>query len=124
MVYAADGPATALVETLVHAGRADLLEESYVLFEISLDEERHLYRLSPELLPPNWQAWPWPTTTQEIGTYWSELEASVVLEVPSAVVPFHRNYLINAQHPDFAELEIVGPANFPIDPRLVRPGPS
>jgi hypothetical protein len=30
-------PRQRFVETLVHAGRADLLEESYVLFEISLD---------------------------------------------------------------------------------------
>ena len=119
MVYAADAPATALLETLVHAGRADLLEMPYVVFEVRLDAGRHLLRLPPEQLPADWQAWPWPASTQEIGTYWFESEASVVLEVPCAVVPYHRNYLINVQHPDFMELEMEGPAAFPIDPRLV-----
>ena len=119
MVYAADAPATALLETLVHADRADLLRAPYVVFEISLDPDRHLLRLPPELLPPDWQGWPWPERTQEIGTYWFASRRSVVLEVPSAVVPYHRNYLVNVQHPDFAALEIEGPEDFPIDPRLV-----
>jgi RES domain-containing protein len=38
--------------------------------------------------------------------------------VPCAVAPFHCNYLVNPQHPDFAELTINGPADFDVDPRL------
>jgi RES domain-containing protein len=124
MVYAADAPATALVETLVHADRADLLRMPYVVFEVSLNEDRHLLRLPSERLPADWQAWPWPAATQEIGTYWFASRASVVLEVPSAVVPYQRNYLINVQHPDFAALKIAGPMDFPIDPRLAGTGSS
>lgn len=124
MIYAADAPATALLETLVHAGRAELLQMPYVVFEVRIAPERHLLRLPPDLLPSGWQAWPWPASTQEIGTFWFESRASVVLEVPCAVVPYHRTYLINARHPGCAELEIEGPEDFPIDPRLVRHGSS
>lgn len=118
VVYAADQPATALLETLVHATRADLIRVPYVVFEIGLDEDRHLLRLPQEILPADWQAWPWPASTQEIGTYWFQSQASAVLEVPSAVIPYHRNYLINPSHPDFQELHIEGPTPFPIDVRL------
>lgn len=123
MVYAADQPAAALLETLVHAGRVDLPRADYVLFHVELDAEEHLLRLPVPALPEDWQAWPWPASTQEIGTYWHEQQASVVLEVPSAVVPVHRNYLINAQHPAFSELQIRGPEAFPIDARLVPSTP-
>ena len=119
MVYAADAPATALLETLVHAGSADLITSPYVVFEITLDPKRHLLRLPEDLLPPDWQAWPWPASTQVIGTYWFEATASVALEVPCAVVPRQRNYLLNIRHPDFEALDIRGPEQFPIDPRLV-----
>ena len=121
MVYAADAPATALLETLVHADRATLIDIPYVVFEIDFDPADLLLRLPPNLLPSDWQAWPWPASTQEIGTYWFESQASVVLEVPCAVVPHHRNYLLNVQHPRFSELNIQGPDDFPIDPRLAGP---
>ena len=122
MVYAADQPATALLETLVHAGRADLIQEAYVLFRVELDEEKHLVRLPSAQLPEDWQAWPWPASTQEIGSYWHQSAASVALEVPSATLPVHRNYLLNAQHPAFSELQIEGPKAFPIDAGLIPRG--
>lgn len=118
MIYASDAPATALLEILVHTDRAELLPAPYVVFEITLEPERHLLRLAQRLIPDEWQAWPWPGSTQEIGTYWFESKASVILEVPSAVVPYHRNYLINRHHPLFSELEIQGPEVFSVNSRL------
>ena len=118
MVYAGDQPATALLETLVHAGRADLITADYVLFEIELDEDADLLRLPNSELPPDWRDWPWPASTQEIGTFWHENRNSVALSVPSAVIPMHRNVLLNIQHPRFTDLTINGPNPFPIDTRL------
>jgi RES domain-containing protein len=124
MVYATDAPATALLETLVHTERANLLTAPYVVFTLHLDDERHLLRLPAEMLPADWQAWPWPASTQEIGTYWFQARASLMLEVPCAVVPHHRNYLINPRHPAFAELRIEGPRPFPMDARLGVSSPA
>ena len=118
MVYAADQPATALLETLVHAGRADLVTAGYVLFEIELDDDADLLTLPDADLPPDWRDWPWPASTQEIGTFWHERQDSVALSIPSAVIPMHRNVLLNIQHPRFAGLAIEGPKPFPIDTRL------
>ena len=120
MVYGADQPATALLETLVHAGRADLIEEPYVLFEVQIHPDAHLLRLPKEELPEDWQAWPWPRSTQELGTYWYEKQASLALEVPSAVVPHQSNFLVNASHPDFDEVEVRGPEDFSIDTRFTQ----
>lgn len=122
MIYAADGPATALLETLVHIDQATLITTPYVLFEITLDPDLHLLRFSAKHLPSDWRDWPWPASTQEVGSFWFETQASVVLEVPSAVVPFHANYLINQHHPDFAGLTISAPQACPIDTRLGKRG--
>ena len=119
MVYTADQPATALLETLVHAGRADLITADYVYFSTALDEDAHVLTLPDEQLPGDWQAWPWPASTQQIGTFWHERGDSVALSVPLAVVPMHRNTLLNIQHPDFRALSIDGPFPFPVDTRLV-----
>lgn len=120
VVYAADAPATALVETLAHAESASLLVEPYVVFRVTLDPERHLLQLPPDELSPDWQAFPWSDGTQALGTLWFETAASVALEVPSAVVPSQRNVLLNPRHPLWKEIVVEGPEPFPIDPRLAR----
>jgi len=70
-------------------------------------------------LPSDWRVWPWPTATQQIGTFWHERRASVALSVPSAVIPMQRKVLLNIQHPRFADLAIDGPFPFPANTRLV-----
>ena len=118
MVYAADQPATALLETLVHTGRADLITADYVLFRIELDEDAHVLTVPDESLLDDWQAWPWPRSTQQIGTFWHQQQRSIALQVPSAVAPIQHNMLLNIQHPDFATLSISDPMPFSVDTRL------
>lgn len=119
LIYCAASPALALLETLVHAERADVLRFEYAALPVRFDEIL-LERVAPEELPENWQAWPYPASTQAFGMQWLEQERSVVLEVPSALVPHERNYLINPRHSRFDEIA-AGPAEpFPVDPRLAR----
>lgn len=118
IVYASDTPAGALLEVIVHTDATNRLKHDYVLFEIHVDPD-DILTIGPNLLPDDWRADPWPASTQEIGTFWYRQQASVVLEVPSAVVPHQRNYLVNVAHPNFEELEIQGPDPFEIDPRLI-----
>lgn len=122
MVYAAASPAVALLETLVHVEAPEaLLAFEYVAIPIDFDEESDLLiHLSSEDLPDDWKAWPWPASTQRLGAQWMREARSVLLDVPSAVVPHERNYLINPRHPQFGDLQIGSPEAFPIDPRLVR----
>ena len=118
VVYASDTPAGALLEIIVHTEAAVLLGHRYVLFSVEIDRARHLLRLEPALWPSDWRAALWPASTQRIGAGWLEGQDSVVLEVPSAIVPHQSNYLINPEHPRFEELQIAGPDPFEIDPRL------
>lgn len=120
LVYAAESPALALVETLVHvAAPEDLLAFEYVVVPLYL-EEKHLEQLGEERLPEDWNVWPWPVSTQALGTRWLREERSVALEVPSAVVPRQRNYLLNPRHLQFDEAEAGPPEPFPIDARLLQ----
>lgn len=122
VVYTAESAALALLETLVHVERADLLRFDYAaipvtlpdaLFDDDLVETPH-----PEDLPPDWQVWPYPASTQTLGARWFDARRAVALVIPSAVVPHERNALLNPTHPRFADLEIGDPQPFPVDPRL------
>ncbi len=122
VVYAAESAALALLETLVHVERADLLGFDYVAIPVTvpdaLEDDGLVEVLDPGSLPADWRAWPYPASTQALGTAWFDARRAVVLIVPSVVVPHERNVLLNPTHPRFGELEIGEAQPFPVDPRL------
>lgn len=119
VVYAADSPAAALLETLVHAVRTDLLTASYVVFAVDVPEGL-VVDLAPDELPPEWKSWPWDPQAQRVGTLWFDERVSVALSVPSAVAPMHRKYLLNPQHSDWDLVTVGPPQPYPVDARLAE----
>lgn len=117
VVYAASSAALALLETLVHAERADLLRADYVAIPLRVPAGL-TQRPDPASLPADWQAWPHPASTRALGTAWFDAGRSAALVVPSAVVPHEWNVLLNPLHPDFHRIEVGKPEPFPIDARL------
>ncbi len=69
-------------------------------------------------LPKDWSSSPAPTTTQSIGDEWARALVSAVLEVPSAIVPFEKNYLLNPAHADYSKITLSKPSKFAFDERL------
>lgn len=121
VVYAAESPALALLEVLIHVERPRLLTMDLVVVPARFDEallESVAAFVGPEGLPADWRTFPWPASTQQIGQRWFAEKRSVVLEVPSAVVPSASNYLLNPEHPRFDEVARGPAAPFDVDPRL------
>ncbi|HEX6204123.1 MAG TPA: RES domain-containing protein, partial [Thermoanaerobaculia bacterium] len=49
---------------------------------------------------------------------WVASSRSAVLAVPSVVVPWETNYLLNPAHPDFARVVVERPRRLDLDQRL------
>jgi RES domain-containing protein len=73
---------------------------------------------SLEVLPEDWQVDPAPASTNDIGSTWAQLDPSLMLRVPSAVVPVEFNLILNIQHSDFGKLEFGKGQEFVFDSRL------
>lgn len=116
MVYAAGSQSLAILEMVVHLDSPDLLKR-YVLFGIEVDESL-VTNLDRSVLPKNWKKDPAPLKAQAIGDAWAKGFESVVLSVPSVLVPSESNFLINPRHPDFSKLSIGRPLSFRFDTRL------
>jgi len=69
-------------------------------------------------LPGNWRTYPAPEALQDLGTEWIRRCETVVLSVPSAVVPDERNYLLNPAHQEFSSIRVCSPRPFHFDPRM------
>jgi RES domain-containing protein len=73
----------------------------------------------PEL-PEDWRALPSPRSTAEVGDRWAAAGESLVLRVPSVVLPAESNYLLNPAHPASSSVDVGEPGALEIDPRLLE----
>ncbi|CAN5844737.1 RES family NAD+ phosphorylase [soil metagenome] len=122
VVYTAANASLATLEIVVHV-RPDLFGERRLL-ELEVPEDS-LERVSEQAFiqllrnaPP---AEP-EAATRTFGSEWLQQRRSLVLEVPSFVMPVERNYLLNPLHPRFQDVTIVRRELVTLDPRLVIHG--
>ena len=117
MVYTAQSIALATLEMLVHLDE-DAVLPKYKICPVHFDET--LCKIQAKrALPKNWSDYPAPEALQALGDIWVKNQSTLVLRVPSVVVPAENNYLINPQHPDFDQLKFSKPVPFQFDARLL-----
>jgi RES domain-containing protein len=118
MVYASEHQSLAALEIRVHIDKTRM-RRLYKCFAFQFDEQlMEVFRVGG--LPKDWMQEPPPPSLQLLGDNWAKSGASVILAVPSVVIPKELNYLINPKHPDFAKLKIEKPTDFAFDQRLFQ----
>lgn len=116
VTYLSEHLSLAALEILAHAEDVALLE-SYVALKVTLPDTE-LSEASE--LPEDWQDNPPPKSTREIGRRWFNEGKTLLLKVPSALIPSEHNYLVNPNHADFAKIEVAEPFAFAFDARVLR----
>jgi len=118
VAYTSGSLSLATLEVMVHTPFYRALK-NYVC--IPIDFNLNLSQsITTEDLPDNWTADPIPQSVKELGDRWIQNQESVILKVPSAIIPVEYNYLINPSHPDFEKVVILSPQKFAFDPRLFK----
>lgn len=118
VIYTAGSLALASIEMVVNLPSPKLLEAFVripVRFNSNLVEDPPLFKL-----PKSWKSRPISPLTRDLGDKWIKEQRSVVLKVPSVVVPEEFNYLLNPMHPDFKKVEVGKPVVYHFDPRLAK----
>ena len=115
VVYTSASLDLAAIETFVHLGD-DSLQIRFVFFQIEIpDTVLVQHGLRP---PPNWRAEPPQEESMRYGSAWLGENRTAVLEVPSAIVPSEKNYLLNPRHADFRRIRLGKAQPFVFDPRM------
>jgi len=120
IIYAAEHPAAALVEILVHLDR-DLLPDRFQLIAIEAPESIRIQNIPQDVLRADWSTN--DAVTRKLGDAWLAARSSLLLRVPSVILPDAWNVLINPAHPDISQLVIEKRQSFPLDPRLTGVNP-
>lgn len=116
VVYLADHPASALLETMVHLEiDAEDLPTHYQLLGVDVPDDLAVSPIGE--LPQDWRQR--TDATRGLGDTWLRDAPTALLRVPSAIVPDASNYLLNPAHADAARVTLASTARAAFDPRLM-----
>ncbi len=122
VVYLAGSLSLAALELLVHIDNRRALQE-HCAVPVSFDEGLVLH-VNRGDLPEDWTSPGAIPKTQALGDAWVGSNASVLLAVPSAVIPQELNFLFNPEHSQAVSLTLGEPQPFRFDPCLLKPRPA
>jgi RES domain-containing protein len=84
------------------------------------DDAALFKRLAVADLPVNWTQLDAYPKLQELGSAWYKQQESLVLQVPSAIIPSEYNYVINTKHPLFlSSVQLLRSEDYFWDERLL-----
>ena len=128
VVYATLNVATAVLETVVHFGVGAKAHSNKYLVEIDVPNDIFEAREKMDIAQLEtagyrfWDAIPFSESSQPVGDLWVKAGTSLLLDVPSAILPHagipDKNILINPAHADLPRLQITRTDKFIYDPRL------
>jgi RES domain-containing protein len=114
IVYLTETPAAALLEVCVHTSANDVPPE-FTLLKIEGPDVR-VPSIKTSDLPKDWRTR--LEVTRDLGTAWLEKKESVLLEVPSVIVPETINFLFNPSHKQATKFRVADIFSYPFDVRL------
>jgi len=113
MVYACSTPSLSVLEIRVHTGPEGegIL---YALCQIELPKKL-VTKFDNTYLPSDWNLNPPQLSTQKLGSDWARGRTSVVLQVPSILVPVDFNFLINPLHEEFKKIRVTDVQDYALE---------
>jgi RES domain-containing protein len=116
VIYASGTVATAALEKYVHM--EGVVPADLVLVRIELPENCSEEIAAAAALPVGWDLVPPGPASMDFGTTWAQANRSLVLRVPSALLPEESNAVLNPNHPEFAAVTMTILRPFRYDDRM------
>ena len=119
VVYASENRSLATVEFLVHVSLS-IVPNDLSIACLEIPDNVVSEQISINDLPENWREYPAPPELAKLGSEWALEKRSLLLRVPSVVVPNEFNILINPRHQEIYTVTISRVERHTIDSRLLR----
>ena len=119
VAYTAGTLALAALEIVVHMD-LNVAPKDLVSIPIGVPDGLRIEEIHTESRPTNWRKTPAPVPLQQLGAEWCQRTTSLLLRVPSVIIPEEYKYLVNPIHPDLSQLTMHKPRPFTFDPRVFR----
>jgi RES domain-containing protein len=120
VIYTGSSRSLSTLELIVHRGSV-VPKIKYKVMVISIADNDGLFKqIMTSDLPKSWRKMSAYSKLQKIGSKWYENQETLILKVPSAIIPNEYNFIINTEHPDFSEnVRLIRTEDYFWDDRLV-----
>lgn len=119
VIYTGSSRSLSTLETVFHRAAINI-SRPYKILTIAIKDNTFIKEILIQDLPNNWMTIEAYIELQEIGSKWYNSVESLVLKVPSSIIPQEYNYIINTKHPLFTTNIILQSAeDFAWDKRLL-----
>lgn len=117
VLYTSASPSLALLETVVHI--SNIPPTGYCMLTLDIPADS-ITEIPVQQLPSSWQLNPPPALLKKLGDRFVKENKSMVLKLPSAVIPEEFNYLLNPAHPLFKKIKVLAKRDIRFDDRLKK----
>lgn len=119
VIYTGASRSLVTLESIVHKSSIKPTTQYKVIVISVSDNENLVKRVLIKELPPNWQRLAAYPILQAIGGEWYEKKETLILQVPSAIIPYEFNFVINVDHPAFRKnIKLIRIEDYFFDDRL------
>jgi RES domain-containing protein len=117
VIYTASSRSLACLENVVHSS-GEALGQHFRVMVIYIPDNASMDTIPLNQLPEDWNQNVPSRACKELGSAWIKSNRSLLLQVPSSIIPLEKNYLINPNHLEFAKVKIVDHQEFIFDQRI------
>jgi RES domain-containing protein len=117
-LYTSSSRSLALLETLAHTPAKFLDIKEYQLIIISIPDNLTIEKITVRDLLPGWDAPDTRPFTKRIGDSFLGEKKSLVLQVPSVMMPEEINYVLNPLHEAMKQVKIINRRRIFFDKRV------
>jgi RES domain-containing protein len=117
-LYTSASRSLALLETLAHTPAKFLDARVYHLITLSVPDNIHIQKVFLKNLLPGWDAADTRPFTKKIGDMFLSGKKSLLLQVPSVMMPEEANYVINPLHEDMRHVKLMDRRRIYFDKRV------
>lgn len=120
VIYTSASASLSCLENLVHL-QTTVIKKQFSITAYQLPDKTKIQKIELDSLPADWKS----DSSQDaacrlIGRKWYNDKKTLLLCVPSSVIPSEFNYIINTLHPDFQKIKVLQVQPFNFDPRLFK----
>lgn len=116
-LYCCENRSLALLEILVNLHPSAVVQ-GYTILTIEFPDSYKIYEPSLKDLPKDWDVVPLSNTSQLFGDVFIEENKFLAMKVPSSIMRFEYNFVLNPKHTGFEKVKIKERTSYTIDTRL------
>lgn len=117
IIYTAGSRSLACLENIVHRS-GEGLNDKFKILTIDIPSKIKIAEIKESELDKDWSEYSNYSYCRKLGDAWIIKCDTLILKVPSAIIPEESNFLINPNHPDFKFISIKKVEDFKFDQRI------